>query len=147
MSEIVARWTGLVGRILLSHIFLFSGIHKIADPVGTKAYMAAADMPAVSLLFVGATVFELSGALSVLLGFRARWGAVLLIVFLVPTTLIFHHFWDLEGPARNMQMANFMKNSAILGGLALVSVCGSVGVSVDAWLRGRAARAETAGQV
>jgi putative oxidoreductase len=130
----------------LSQIFLLAAMSKIADPAGTKHYMELAGMPAASLFLVGAIVFELAGSLSVLLGFQSRWGALLLIVFLVPTTLIFHHFWDLEGTDRNMQRIQFTKNLAILGGLALVSVCGSVGVSVDAWLRGRTARAAAAGQ-
>jgi putative oxidoreductase len=145
MSETIARWAGLVGRILLSQIFILAAISKIADPAAAKHYMESAGMPAASLLLVGAIVCELTGGLSVLLGFQSRWGALLLIVFLVPTTLIFHHFWDLADAARNIQKTNFMKNLAILGGLTLVSVCGSVGVSVDAWLRGRTAPA-AAGQ-
>ncbi len=66
-----------------------------------------------------------------LLGFKARVGAVLLIIFLIPATLIFHNFWAFEGMERQMQMIMFMKNLAILGGLLLVLGLGPGPISVD----------------
>jgi putative oxidoreductase len=94
----------------------------------------------VPLFLTGAIVFELGGGLSLLLGLRARLGAQALIVFLIPTTLIFHDFWTYTD-AREMQnqMQHFMKNLAILGGLFFVLGTGAGCCSVDRWRRARLA--------
>ncbi|MGC8915448.1 MAG: DoxX family protein [Thermoanaerobaculum sp.] len=112
-------------------IFIVSGINKIMDWDGTAGYMASKGMPMVPLFLLGALVFELVGGLSVLLGFKARMGAILLIIFIVPATLIFHNFWTLEGMERQIQMMMFMKNLAILGGLLLVLGLGPGPASLD----------------
>lgn len=114
------RFSAPLGRFFLSFIFIVSGIDKIFNFSGTAGYMESKGMPLVPLFLIAAIVLELAGGLSVLLGFKARIGALLLILFLVPTTLIFHNFWALEGTERQMQMIHFMKNLAILGGLFLV---------------------------
>lgn len=119
------------GRLLLSFIFLMSGYGKIVGWSGTAGYMAKAGMPAVPLFLVLAIVFELGGSLMLLLGFRARFGALMLILFLIPTTLIFHHFWSFPPAEKQMQTINFMKNLAIMGGLLMVIAHGSGPMSLD----------------
>jgi putative oxidoreductase len=116
----------LIARILVALIFLMAGINKVLDPAGTQMYMAAHGMPLTGLFLAAAIIFELLGGLSVLLGFRARWGAVALAVFLVPATLIFHTQFSDQG-----QVIHFMKNLAILGGLLMVASCGSGKLSLD----------------
>ena len=122
----------LCARILLSLIFLLSGFGKIGDWSGTASYMAAKGMVAVPFFLIMAILFELGGGLSVLLGFKARWGAVALIVFLIPATLIFHNFWAFTGAEQRMQMINFLKNLAIMGGLLLVALRGAGRPGMDA---------------
>lgn len=119
----------LVARIFLSVIFLRSGISKILDFGGTQQFMAASGIPLVltGLLLVGSILFELAGGLSVLLGYKPRWGAIALIIFLVPTTLIFHTNF-----AEEMQVIQFLKNLALIGGLLMVVYFGSGPVSLDA---------------
>ncbi len=119
----------LVARIFLSVIFLRSGISKILDFGGTQQFMAANGIPLAltGLLLVGSIILELAGGLSVLLGYKARWGAIALIVFLIPTTLIFHTNF-----AEEMQVIQFLKNLALIGGLLMVVYFGSVPVSIDA---------------
>jgi len=121
------NWSACLGRVLLSLIFVMSGVHKVMAPDETAAQMENEGMPAVQLLLIGAVLCELAGGLSVMLGVKARWGAALLIVFLIPTTLIFHDFWTYEGQEQQMQMAHFMKNLAIMGGLLLVTGLGPGG--------------------
>ena len=117
----------LIGRILIAQIFLMSGFGKIFDFAGTQQYMAGYGMPLTALLLFGAIVFELAGGFSLLLGYKARWGAILLIVFLIPTTLIFHTALE-----ERIQQIMFMKNAAIMGGLFVVAHFGSGPLSLDA---------------
>jgi len=126
-------WTGteLVGRIFLSAIFVLSGVAKLADPSGTAEHMAAQGIPMIGLLLPLAALVEIVGGLSLITGTFARIGATMLILFLIPTTVLFHDFWAYQGPERVMQMANFMKNVAIGGGLMLVLAHGAARLSVD----------------
>jgi len=125
------RFVPLLGRILLALIFLISGLGKIFDWQGTAGYMASKGMPLIPFFLLGAIVLELAGGLAVLLGFKARIGALLLIVFLIPATLIFHNFWTLTGMERQIQMIMFLKNLAIMGGLLLVVGLGPGPSSLD----------------
>ena len=81
----------------------------------------------VHVWLAGAVTFLLLGGLSVLLGIRARGGAVLLILFLIPVTWIFHDFWSYgaQDPQYVPQMINFMKNTGLGGGLLMVLAFGS----------------------
>lgn len=119
----------LVARIFLTVIFLRSGIGKILDFGGTQQLMATKGIPLAltGLLLVGSIICELGGGLSVLLGYKARWGAIALILFLIPTTLIFHTNF-----AEEMQVIQFLKNLALVGGLLMVFYFGSGPVSFDA---------------
>jgi putative oxidoreductase len=114
----------LIGRILLSFIFIMSALNKLGDLSGTSAYMTSKGMPAVPFFLVMAIILELGGGLLVLLGFRARIGVLALVVFLIPTTLIFHNFWALTGMDKQMQTIQFMKNMAIIGGLLILGASG-----------------------
>jgi putative oxidoreductase len=131
----------LIGRICLSLIFVTSSITKLFTWDGAVHYMTtglnhwltATQFPdfmhqgvvyvtthAVLLLII-ATLFEGVGGLFVLLGFKVRMGATLLILFLAPVTLVMHSFWLLTGAERELQMIMFMKNLAILGGLFILA--------------------------
>ena len=131
-----SRYLSLVGRILLSSIFLLSALGKITGWSTTAGYMASKGMPLVPFFLAAATLVELGGGLSLLTGFQARWGALALAAYLIPTTLIFHNFWAFQGQEQQMQMINFLKNLAIMGGLFQVAAASPAPVRV-------AARAET----
>jgi len=66
---------------------------------------------------------------------KAKLGAVLLIIFTLPATIIFHNFWTFEGMEQQMQMIMFMKNIAIIGGLLLITDFGSSSFSLDNIMR------------
>ena len=131
-NSLDSGWVPAIGRILLSAIFIMSGVNKIMNWDATAEQMAAEGMMWVQPLLIGAIVIELAGGLSVLFGCWARVGAALLIVFLVPTTLIFHDFWTCQGQQQQTQMIHFMKNVSIMGGLFLVLGWGAGTVCVDA---------------
>jgi putative oxidoreductase len=122
----------LVGRILLVLIFLNSGIGKIENFEGTAKFMAQYGMPYTSLFLFGAIIFELGGSIFVILGYYARFGALLLLIFLIPTTIIFHT--NFEDP---IQMIMFMKNLSMFGGLLVLLAMGAGRFSLDYIFRGQ----------
>jgi putative oxidoreductase len=87
--------------------------------------MASTGMPAAEFLLVGAIVLEIAGALMVLLGWHARWGALMLAAFVVPATLIFHNFWAVDAAQYTNQVNHFMKNLSILGALVFIMGAGA----------------------
>jgi putative oxidoreductase len=122
----------LIGRILLVLIFLNSGIGKVGNFEGTAQYMAKFGMSNATLFLLGAIVFELLGSITVILGYFTRFGALLLLIFLIPTTLIFHtNFVD------PMQKIHFMKNVSMLGGCFILLAAGAGRFSLDYLLRGK----------
>lgn len=74
-----------------------------------------------SLVIVLSAVFAGLGGLLVLLGIKVRLGAVLLILFLIPTTIVMHAFWMFDGSMKEQQMMLFLKNVSILGGLFILA--------------------------
>ncbi len=107
------KLTPLLARIFLSAIFIKAGIDKIIDPNSTIGYMASKGVPFPNLLIIPTIIVLVAGGLAVLLGFKTRIGAWLLIGFLIPTTLIFHtNFPDGEIP--------FLKNLGLMGGLLML---------------------------
>lgn len=112
---VTRNYIPLIARILLSAIFLWSGVNKIFDPAGTQAYMSAYGMPLTGLFLVGAIALEILGGLSVLLGIYPRVGAAALAFFTFITGFIFHS--DFSDP---MQQIMFMKNLTMVGGLLMV---------------------------
>jgi putative oxidoreductase len=114
----------LIGRVLLSAIFLKSGIDKLLDPGATAGYMSSKGIPFANILILPTIVVLLLGGLSVLLGYRAKLGAWLLIGFLIPATLIFHTRFPEEEIA-------FFKNLGLIGGLLMIATFGSGKLSLD----------------
>ncbi len=127
----------VVARVLLSAIFLMSGVGKIFDFSGATAYMEANGMPLAALFLVGAIVFEIVGGLFILLGYKAQIGALMLVIFLIPTTLIFHNFWGVAEEMQQAETIQFMKNLAIMGGLLMVLSFGPGSMSLEKKLTAR----------
>jgi len=121
----------LLGRFLFALIFLISGPRHFLSQ--TIAYAASQGVPLASIAVPLSGVLALAGSLSILLGYRAKIGAWLLVLFLVPVTLSLHRFWDVSDPMMyQMQFAMFMKNVSMLGGALLISQLGSGPWSLDA---------------
>jgi putative oxidoreductase len=121
----------LVGRILFSAIFVMSGfLHFSQQEI---AYAAQAGVPMAGVLVRASGLLALAGGLSILLGYRAKIGAWLLVLFLVPVTLMMHNFWAVKDPMMaQIQMAMFLKNLTMLGGALLISQFGAGRWSLDA---------------
>lgn len=127
----------LIGRALLAFIFIVSGLSKIPSWNETLQYMSAQGIPWGPMFLFPAIFIEVIGGIGLLVGYRARLSAALLAAYLVPVTLIFHAFWSYSGMERQMQLINFMKNLAIMGGLLTVAGLGAGALSLDRWLHSR----------
>jgi putative oxidoreductase len=121
----------LLGRWFISAVFIVSAALKIIDWDATSAYMASKGFTLIPLFQASAAALEFVGGLALTVGLRTRFAALLLALFLIPTTIIFHDFWMLNGPAKAEQMTHFLKNSAIFGGLLYIVANGAGSLSVD----------------
>jgi len=123
----------VVGRVLLIGIFLMSALgnkipnfHAVADPMAKKG------VPSPQFLLVGAIAFLIVGSVTILLGYWARVGALLLLIFLILATYYFHDFWNItDAQAQQEQMAHFLKNVSLMGAMLLIIANGTGAWSLD----------------
>ena len=132
--EATSFWQGAVvvlGRFFFALIFLMAGAnHFNKQAIG---YAASQGVPVASIAVPLSGVVAIAGGLSILLGYRAKLGAWLLVLFLVPVTLMMHKFWTVTDPMMaQIQMILFMKNVSMLGGALLSSHFGAGPFSLDA---------------
>jgi putative oxidoreductase len=119
-----------LGRLLFALIFILSGPRHFMS--STIAYAAAQGVPMASIAVPISGMLALLGGLCILLGFRAKIGAWLIVLFLVAVTPMMHRFWGVSDPMMaQMQMINFMKNVSILGGALIITQFGSGPWSLD----------------
>lgn len=143
--EIIRLSVTVLARFFISLIFLAGAVNKILHWHESERMLMgvlcewqsnlgfsdglqdclARMIPITPLLLLVATLFELLGGLSVLLGAKEKIGAGLLVLFLIPTTILMHQFWFIEGTARELQLVHFLKNLAILGGLLMIILQGT----------------------
>jgi putative oxidoreductase len=130
----LTRYVVPLGRLFFVAIFLLAApAHFSAQ---TIAFAAQQGVPLAGIAVPLSGVIALLGGLSILLGYRARIGALLLIVFLVPVTLLLHKFWTIPDPMMaQMQQAMFMKNVGLIGGALLIAHFGAGPVSLDRRLK------------
>jgi len=126
-----AGYVVLTGRVLFAAIFLMASLgHFSQQEIG---YAAHQGVPMAGFLVPASGVLALVGGLSVLTGYRARIGAWMLVLFLVPVTITMHNFWAVKDPMMaQMHQAMFMKNLSMLGGALLISYFGAGPMSLDA---------------
>jgi putative oxidoreductase len=110
----------VVGRFLIALIFLISGFQKIGGFEGTTGYIASKGLPFPALLTAISILVELGGALMIILGWRTRLAALVILLWLIPVTIIFHNF--VQNPGETVQ---FLKNVAIAGAMIYLMAFGS----------------------
>lgn len=120
------------GRLFISLIFILSGLMKIVYFNQTVSAVQGVGVQGAAFFTILALLFELAGGLLVLLGWYTRIGVYILMIFLLPTTLLFHGFWNFQGPEQSEQMAHFLKNLTLYGGLLLLWSYGPGRWSLDA---------------
>lgn len=132
MSNTLQNPLTLAGRLLLALLFLPAGLMKIGGFAGTAGYIASKGLPMPALGAVIAIVVEVLGGLALLAGFGTRVAALVLAVFTVAATVIFHAYWALPAEAQMVQQLMFFKNLAVVGGLLVLAAHGAGGWSLDA---------------
>ena len=132
MNTKIQDSAALLGRILLALIFIISGYGKITGYAGTAGFMASKGLPMVALLLPLTILVELGGGLLIALGWKARWAAAVVFLFLIPVTLVFHNPAGLDAAAAQGQMIHLLKNLSIMGGMLGLFAFGPGGFSLDA---------------
>lgn len=123
-NGVVCDFTKLLGRILMSVMFIVAGYSKIGAYAGTQEYMASAGLPGFLLPLV--ILLELGGGLAILFGFFTRWVALALAAFCLLSAWLFHNV-----PGDQMQQIMFMKNLTIAGGFLILACAGAGKFSFD----------------
>ena len=114
----------LVGRILISALFLLNGIFKINNYDGTIGWMESFGMP--GILLIPAIILEILGPVLIIIGYKTKLAAGLLSLFCISTAVIFHNDFT-----NQMQLTSFLKNIALAGGFLILFVNGAKGFSLD----------------
>ncbi|PYU46952.1 MAG: DoxX family protein [Acidobacteria bacterium] len=121
----------VLGRFFFALIFLIAAPNHFTRP--TIAFSASQGVPLASIAVPLSGVLAIAGGLSILLGYRAKLGAWLIVLFLIPVTFMLHKFWTVQDPMMaQIQMILFMKNVSMLGGALLISQFGAGPFSLDA---------------
>mgnify|MGYP005749405395 FL=1 len=118
----------LIGRILISALFLLNGIFKISNYEGTIGWMEGFGIP--GMFIVPAIILEIAGPVLIVIGYKTKFAAGLLSLFCIATAFIFHNDF-----ADQMQFTSFLKNFAIAGGFLILFVNGAKDYSLDNKLR------------
>jgi putative oxidoreductase len=124
-----------VGRVLFCLIFVVAaGRHFTEEGIH---HAASLGVPLAGFLVPLSGVIAILGGISVAIGYKARWGAWLLVAFLLPVTVMMHAYWKIADPsAAKVQQAMFAKNVSMLGAALLLTQFGAGGISLDS-RRGR----------
>jgi len=122
----------LVGRLLLALLFLPAGISKIGGFAGTAGYIASKGLPLPEAGAAIAILVEVLGGLALIAGFGTRLAALVLALFTLVATFIFHNYWGVPADQAFVQQLMFNKNIAVVGGLLVLAAHGAGAWSLDA---------------
>jgi putative oxidoreductase len=126
MNTMLKEWGPLAGRILISLIFLMSGLGKVFQFDGQVGYAASQGVPMASAAIAVSAVIEIAAALMIILGYKARLGAAALFLWMIPVNLMMHAFWGIADQTwHQIHMIMFMKNLAMMGGMLFIISFGS----------------------
>ena len=120
----MANIADLIGRILISALFLLNGIFKISNYDGTIGWMESFGMP--GILIIPAIILEIVGPVLIIIGYKTKLASGLLSLFCIATAVIFHNDFT-----NQMQFTSFLKNIALAGGFLILFVNGAKGFSLD----------------
>ena len=132
MNNVYTSYVSALARLLLALMFILSGFGKLTDITGTAGFVASGGIPFPTLVAVGVGVFELVGGIALVVGFQARLIGLLMALFTIAASIVFHAYWAVPAEQQFITQLLFMKNVSVAGGLLLISALGAGPLSVDA---------------
>ena len=124
-NDVVPRpglgWAWPTGRVLMALLFLVSGLLKFAFALAIAGAIASKGLPGGLPLAYAIGAFEVIAAGLLIAGVRVFEVALALAAWSLLTALTFHQFWAATGMEQQNQMANFLKNIALVGGLLVIA--------------------------
>ena len=116
----------LIGRVLISGMFLWGAFWKVRNWGAATAYMKSKKVPQLNIVLPASVGLKIVGGLSVFFGWHAHIGALLLLIVAVPSVLKLHAFWDVpKGNDQDIEKILFMKEVAVIGGLLMILALGA----------------------
>src|SRR6476619_1067783 len=100
----------LLGRLLITYIFITSGTAKVFSWDTNVQYMSTKRLPAIPVLLAIATLIEVGGSICLITGYQARVAAIIMFVYMIGLTLMFHNYWGASGNLAGIQETHFRKN-------------------------------------
>ena len=131
--------SALIGRVLIAALFIPAGIGKIGGFEGTVGYIASVGLPLATVAAIVAILVEVVAGAALLVGYRTKQAALVLALFTLVATVLFHNFWAMPEDQAFVQQLMFMKNIAVVGGLLVVAALGGGAWAIQ---RNQAAQAE-----
>ncbi|MGX1320930.1 putative oxidoreductase [Bradyrhizobium sp. USDA 377] len=128
-------WALLLARVAIAPLFLYSGTGKVLAFAATAGRLPGGADGFGAVLAAGALSVELGCGMALLLGLFARPAAVILFLFTIAATLMFHNFWAAPEAQIVTQTINFLKNLGLLGALALIATYGPGAYSAHAAMK------------
>jgi putative oxidoreductase len=136
-----------LGRVLLPLLFVIEGVLKFMNVAGIARMLQTANLPVPAQLdAVGVSRFVLLGylvalievvcGLMVMLGYRTRFAALVLALFVIGTIVVGHPFWAMEGQLRAVNLTHALKNLSIIAGLLIIAALGPGRYALDGRRRG-----------
>jgi putative oxidoreductase len=122
----------LIGRILLGVLFLVAGIRQLMFYDGSIGYFGRLGFPVPVATTWLSIIVHSAGGIFLIIGWKTRWTAWLLLVMVLIATAMAHRFWQFDATQYANQLNHFLKNLAIVGGLLYVIAFGAGAKSVDA---------------
>lgn len=131
-SHLSSSLSSLAGRLLLAALFLPAGLSKLGNFAGTVGYISSVGLPLPQAGAALALTVEILGGLALILGLGTRLAAVVLAVFTLAASVIFHAYWAVPADQQFVTQLLFFKNIAVIGGLLTVAAWGAGAWSLDA---------------
>jgi putative oxidoreductase len=122
----------LLARLLMAALFLPAGISKIGGFAGTAGYIGSVGLPLPEVGAALAIAIEVIAPILLIIGFYTRQAALVLAVFTLAATVLFHNYWAMPAEQQFMQSLMFFKNVGVVGGLLAIAAFGAGKLSLDA---------------
>ena len=125
------KWLTLIGRIIYGGFFVYNGLNHLINLKMLAGYAAMKGVPAPQVAVLVSGLMILVGGALVVLGWKVRLGAWLIVLFLVPVTFKMHAFWAETGDLRMIDMISFAKNMGLLGAALMIMLPTSWPLAVE----------------